>query len=127
LLQGPSHGPTYFAWFVLVLLAFVVVGLVVWIGSLPAKIASRRNHPQADAINALSWLGLLFGGVGWAIALVWALYRPSRDNTSTTNDDRHVAGSDKLAQLQAEIDSLKEKIARLEASVVEAQSEGEQG
>ena len=120
-------GPTYFAWFVLVLLAVVAVVLVVWIGSLPAKIASRRNHPQADAINALSWLGLLFGGVGWAIAFVWALYRPSRDNISTTGVDRHVAGSDELAKLQAEIDSLKTKLARLEASVGETQSGGEQG
>ena len=119
-------GPTYFAWFVLVLLAVVAVGLVVWIGSLPGSIASRRNHPQADAINALSWLGLLFGGVGWALALVWALYRPSDDNTSTNDDHRHVAGSDKLAQLQTEIDSLKAEIAKLEAAVGETQSGGEQ-
>lgn len=65
-----------FAIFVIGLLFVLAVALVVWIGSLPARIARRRHHPQVDAINAMSWLGLLLtGGVGWGLALVWALFR----------------------------------------------------
>ncbi len=68
--------PRVFALFVIALLFVLAVVLVVWIGSLPARIARRRHHPQVDAINAMSWLGLLLtGGVGWGLALVWALVR----------------------------------------------------
>lgn len=69
----------FFKYFSLVVIAVVltaVIVLFVFLGSLPARIARSRNHPQVDSINAMSWLGIfLTGGVGWAIALVWALYR----------------------------------------------------
>lgn len=61
---------------VIVLLCLFAVVFVVFLGTLPARIARRRQHPQVDAINAMSWLGLLLtGGLGWALALVWALIR----------------------------------------------------
>ncbi|MCC7338835.1 MAG: DUF3302 domain-containing protein [Pirellulaceae bacterium] len=66
---------TIFAWFVMALLFFVFVTLVVFLGSLPKKIALKRNHPQVDAINAASWIGLACGGIGWPIAFVWAFLR----------------------------------------------------
>ena len=66
---------TLFAWFVLALLFCVFVTLIVLLGSLPKKIALKRNHPQVDAVNAASWIGLACGGVGWPIAFVWAFLR----------------------------------------------------
>jgi len=66
---------TYFAWFVLAVLFFVVVAIIVALGSLPKKIATKRNHPQVEAINAASWIGLAAGGIGWLIAFVWAFLR----------------------------------------------------
>ncbi len=57
----------------------VAIAAVVVLGMLPGKIARRRNHPQAEAINALSWLGLLLSfGVLWVVALTWAFTRPVR-------------------------------------------------
>ena len=61
---------------ILILLALLGLWLFVELGSLPGKTAKRRSHPQAEAINVLGWLGLLFGGVGWAVALVWAYTKP---------------------------------------------------
>ena len=51
-------GFTYFAWLVLAILFLVAVAIIVALGSLPKKIATGRNHPQVDAINACSWIGL---------------------------------------------------------------------
>ena len=43
--------------------------------SLPGKIARRRGHPQADAVNAAGWIGLVTG-VLWPLAFVWAFFQP---------------------------------------------------
>ena len=45
---------TVFAWFVMAILLGISVAAIVFIGSLPKRIAVKRNHPQADAINATS-------------------------------------------------------------------------
>lgn len=65
---------TVFAWFVLTLIFATIVAAIVAIGSLPKKIAMKRNHPQVDAVNAASWIGLALGGIGWPLAFVWAFY-----------------------------------------------------
>jgi hypothetical protein len=43
---------------------------------LPEKIAERRGHPQADAIKTLCLLSLVFGGMLWPIAWLWAYSKP---------------------------------------------------
>lgn len=63
---------TYFAWFVMAVLFLVFVAIIVALGSLPKKIAVKRNHPQVEAINAASWIGLACAGIGWPFAFVWA-------------------------------------------------------
>ena len=104
-------GFTYFAWLVLAILFLVVVAIIVALGSLPKKIAIKRNHPQVDAINAASWIGLAVGGVGWPIAFVWAFlksgsvgYRADKPNDGTSSD---------------EVDQLKRRIAELESQLKE--------
>ncbi|HEY1378695.1 MAG TPA: DUF3302 domain-containing protein [Gemmataceae bacterium] len=59
--------------FLLLILATLIVGFV-WLGSLPGSIAQKRHHPQADAVTALGWVGLLFVFL-WPIALAWAFVR----------------------------------------------------
>ena len=61
---------------ILVVLGLLGVLVFVELGSLPGKKAAQRNHPHAEAINIRGWLGLLFGGVGWMLALVWAHMKP---------------------------------------------------
>ncbi|PWJ45092.1 uncharacterized protein DUF3302 [Sediminitomix flava] len=38
----------------------------------PEKVAEERDHPQKDAIKILCLLSLVFGGLLWPFALVWA-------------------------------------------------------
>jgi hypothetical protein len=60
---------------ILIFVTAFVVYLVFVLGGLPGRIAKQRNHPQADAIRIMGWLGLLTGGIVWAVALVWAYIR----------------------------------------------------
>lgn len=43
---------------------------------LPEKVAEKRHHPQKDAIKTLCLLSLLFGGLLWPIAWLWAYTKP---------------------------------------------------
>jgi hypothetical protein len=43
---------------------------------LPEKIAEKRKHPQAKAIQTLCLLSLVFGGLLWPIAWLWAYSKP---------------------------------------------------
>jgi Protein of unknown function (DUF3302) len=43
---------------------------------LPEKVAEKRHHPQKDAIKTLCLLSLIFGGLLWPIAWLWAYSRP---------------------------------------------------
>jgi len=55
----------------------VVVIVVFWlIHVLPEKIAHRRHHPQRDAITTLCLLSLVFGGLLWPLAWLWAYTKP---------------------------------------------------
>ena len=68
----------YFAWIVLIIIIVVIVWLFVALAMLPGQIARKRGHPQAEAINAAGWLGLLLTlGVVWSLALIWALMKPT--------------------------------------------------
>lgn len=62
---------------ILLLLGLFVLWLFWEIGGFPGKKAKERHHPQAEAINVLGWLGLLLGGVGWVVAVVWAYTKPA--------------------------------------------------
>lgn len=66
----------YLAWFIIV---FVPIGGIVlfWlVHILPEKIAHKRHHPQRDAIQTLCLLSLVFGGLLWPIAWLWAYTKP---------------------------------------------------
>ena len=65
-----------FALIVLLVVTGVVIWLVVLIAGIPGKIARANNHPYADAINYLAWIGILTLGVGWFVALVWTQLLP---------------------------------------------------
>ncbi len=75
----------YFA-LIIMLLLVAFVGFLAWqLGALPGRIARKRGHPQADAITACGWLGLITLGLLWPIAFVWAYTRSapaSEDGTA---------------------------------------------
>ena len=89
-----------FALFVIVLLISFAIWLVVFLGNWPGNIARKRDHPQADAITALSWIGLITG-VGWFIAFVWAYYKPDKQHHADLLEARVKALENQLEQRQA--------------------------
>ena len=109
---------SYFALFVLVFLFLVFVALIVWIGSLPKQIAEKRQHPQVDAINACSWIGLALGGIGWPIAFVWAFLHAGPIGHETVPTVTAPAAD-------AEVAKLKARIAELEAQLGNSINDGE--
>jgi uncharacterized membrane protein len=68
------------AWGIAIFVLFVVpVALIVlfWmVHVLPEKIAHKRHHPQFEAIRTLCLLSLVFGGLLWPIAWIWAYTKP---------------------------------------------------
>ncbi len=60
---------------ILVLLVLLLIWLYTVVAKIPGETARERNHPQAEAINVLGWIGLLLGIAPWLVALVWAYIR----------------------------------------------------
>ncbi|MET4121311.1 hypothetical protein ABIB85_007791 [Bradyrhizobium sp. JR1.5] len=65
-----------FAFVVFAVLILVGVIIVVNLGKLPGQLAHKWNHPQAGAINAMSWIGIATGGLLWPVAFIWAFTTP---------------------------------------------------
>lgn len=68
---------TYIAWFVVI--AMPIGGIVLFwlVHILPEKVAEKRHHPQKDAIQTLCLLSLVFGGMLWPLAWLWAYTKPT--------------------------------------------------
>lgn len=90
-----------FALIVILLLLGVVIWLVVLLGSMPGNIARKRNHPQAEAITALGWIGIITLGASWLVAIVWAYYIPSKSEESVDLEKRIESLESRLAEMQS--------------------------
>ncbi len=107
---------TYLAWFVII---FVPIGGIVlfWlVHVLPEKIAHKRHHPQRDAIHTLCLLSLVFGGLLWPIAWLWAYTKPAgyrlAYGTEKHEDYYHELGEKAQAGelLEHELEHLREEL-----------------
>ena len=63
---------------IIVLIIVPVVAIVVFwlVHVLPERFAEKRHHPQTEAITTLCLLSLVFGGVLWPLAWLWAFTKP---------------------------------------------------
>jgi hypothetical protein len=111
----------YLAWFVII---FVPIGGIVlfWmVHVLPEKIAHKRHHPQRDAIQVLCLLSLVFGGLLWPIAWLWAYVKPvtykMAYGTEKHDDYFHEMGAKAKAGelLEHELAHLREELAAMDA------------
>jgi len=64
------------AWIVLIFVPIIVIVLFWLVHVLPEKIAHKKHHPQFAAIKTLCLLSLVFGGLLWPIAWLWAYTKP---------------------------------------------------
>ena len=77
-------GLDYAAWFVLAFLAVLGIAVVFFIGSLPGRIAKKREHPYTDAISIGGWVTMEAGGIMWPLVLMWA-YCPDLPKSADNN------------------------------------------
>jgi len=61
-----------------VLLVLIAAAAAIWVvlAMLPGKIARRRDHPQAAAINVCGWWGAMTLGLLMPLAFIWAYTNP---------------------------------------------------
>jgi len=71
------------SWFVLIVIPPAAIVLFWMVHVLPQKAAEKRHHPQKEAIHVLCLLSLVFGGLLWPFAWLWAYTRPSITAMST--------------------------------------------
>jgi hypothetical protein len=53
----------------------IITLFIIYVHTMPGKIAKKRGNPQTEAIEILALLGLLMFPL-WMAALVWAYFRP---------------------------------------------------
>jgi len=84
------------------------------------KIAEKKKHPQAKAIQVLCLLSLVFGGLLWPFAFLWAYSKPVMYKLAYGTDtvEPEHGKSDKPAEGQTDADQLK----RLRAQVAELET-----
>ena len=71
-----SAARLFYATFAALFFATAVgLALAMFVLGLPGRIAIARNHPDADAVNAMGWVGFL-AVVPWIQALIWA-FKPT--------------------------------------------------
>jgi CBS domain containing-hemolysin-like protein len=108
---------------IVVLFLVPAVGIVVfWIVHvLPEKIAEKRHHPQTAAITTLCLLSLVFGGLLWPIAWLWAFTKPVGYRIAY-GTDKHDDYYDEMAEkhrqgklLREEAYHLREELEAMEA------------
>ena len=64
------------AWAVLFIVPAVGITVFWLLHILPEKIAEKKHHPQTSAIQTLCLLSLVFGGMLWPLAWLWAYSKP---------------------------------------------------
>jgi Protein of unknown function (DUF3302) len=77
------------AWFVLCFVPLLAIALFWIVHVMPEKIAHKRHHPQTDAIHTLCLLSLVFGGLLWPLAWLWAYTKPIGYRAAYGTDKAH--------------------------------------
>jgi hypothetical protein len=118
---------TYLALFIII--AVPIGGIVLFwlVHILPEKFAHQRHHPQLAAIKTLCLLSLVFGGILWPLAWLWAFTKPVLHQAAYGRDkhddyyDKHgvpaPAGDEKQA--------LRTELARVRQEIVELEKRGD--
>ena len=117
------HGETLDAiangisWVVLVI--GPIIGIVAFwmVHILPEKIAEKKRHPQAKAIQCVCLLSLCFGGLLWPFAWLWAYTKPVLHKMAYGTDvgEPHGHADEEATKDENEIEKLRARIAELEA------------
>ena len=101
------------AWIVICIVPIIAVAVFWMVHILPEKVAHKRHHPQKDAIQVLCLLSLVFGGMLWPLAWLWAYSKPVIHKLAY-GTDKH---DDYYAELAAKDQHLQQGVTRLRADL----------
>jgi CBS domain containing-hemolysin-like protein len=98
-----------------------IVGIVAFwlVHILPEKIAEKKKHPQASAIQCLCLMSLFFGGLLWPLAWLWAYTKPVLHKLAYGTDVDESHGHHGPSKEEIEIEKLRARIAELETQKIE--------
>jgi CBS domain containing-hemolysin-like protein len=119
------HGETLDAianaisWVAIVLAPIIGITVFWLVHILPEKIAEKKKHPQTHAIQCLCLLSLVFGGLLWPIAWLWAYSKPVLHKLAygTDVDERLAHDEEEVKHVESEVEQLRARVAQLEAQV----------
>jgi CBS domain containing-hemolysin-like protein len=119
------------AWVVLVIAPVIAITLFLLVHILPEKIAEKKQHPQAKAIQCLCLLSLAFGGLLWPLAWLWTYTKPVMYKMAYGTDKLAHGDDDILStpekEMADELKQLHQRVVELESSlVVKAAAEAEE-
>jgi CBS domain containing-hemolysin-like protein len=106
------------AWFAFIIVPPVLIVAFLAVHIIPEKIAEKRHHPQLGAIKCLCFLSLVFGGLLWPFAWLWAYSKPVFHKMAYGTDVDHShdqAAGEKSAT--SELEQLRARAAELEAEI----------
>src|SRR4030095_3366866 len=106
------------AWFAFIIVPPVLIVAFLAVHIIPEKVAEKRHHPQLGAIKCLCFLSLVFGGLLWPLAWLWAYSKPVFHKIAygTDVDESHKqAGGEKSGT--SELEQLRARVAELEADI----------
>jgi CBS domain containing-hemolysin-like protein len=108
------------AWFAFIIVPPVLIVAFLAVHILPEKVAEKRKHPQLGAIKCLCFLSLVFGGLLWPFAWLWAYSKPVFHKMAygTDVDESHGhVGDEAKKEEENEIGKLRARVAELEADI----------
>ena len=106
---------TFIALFVIFVVPCVLIALFWMVHILPEKIAHKRHHPQFEAIRTLCLLSLVFGGLLWPLAWLWAYSKPVMYKMAYGSDKHPDALKHEGQEDEAAVTAgLSDRLARLE-------------
>ena len=108
---------------VLLVVPAIVIVLFWMVHVLPEKIAHKRHHPQRDAITTLCLLSLVFGGLLWPLAWIWAYTKPVGYRIAY-GTDKHDEYYDEMAVKQREGTLLREEARHLREELEAMEARG---
>src|SRR5262244_3798463 len=102
-----------------VLIIGPIIGIVAFwmVHILPEKIAEKKRHPQAKAIQCVCLLSLCFGGILWPLAWLWAYTKPVLHKMAYGTDvgESHHHAGEEVIEEEKEIEKLRARVVELEA------------
>jgi CBS domain containing-hemolysin-like protein len=114
---------------IFIIIALPIGGVILFwlVHILPEKAAEKRHHPQKDAIQVLCLLSLVFGGLLWPLAWLWAYSKPVLHKLAYGRDkhDDYYAELEQRANVTPESAALNAELAALRQDLETLEERGE--